>query len=266
MRAESIASWILLYLHVIPMTPNTAKQSLSPAVPNPCRWAWRFLGLLCVWLGSHFAGFQSAYGQIVQIPSMGTFSISSSVLVPDSGARYVGGNRSRIGSVVPGALGQSSSAAGVSVSATVIDLDELDKMIRSQASKSPSQPSLKQFDPAGYSRLPPKGRGNSAPPGYDYLAALSGDSPDQPHVSGYGSVLHQTDSDATKYYLTLANLARQRGHWASVETYYRLAWQSLPQPRRELALKALAEARARASQERQLSNGQSSGKSTASKR
>ncbi|MFM8571393.1 MAG: hypothetical protein ACKOAU_07340 [Pirellula sp.] len=202
-----------------------------------------------LWLGLMFLGHHSQ-AQIVQIPSMGTFSISSSLAVPDGGSAHMGSNRNSIGSSVPGAMGQSSTGSSVSVSATVIDLDELDRMIRSQASKSSSEPSLKQFDPAGYSRLPAKGRGRVDPPDYDYLAALSGDSPDRPHVSGYGSMLHETDSDATKYYLNLANLARQRGHWASVETYYRLAWQSLPQTRRDIALRSLEKSRSEASKQR----------------
>jgi hypothetical protein len=63
-------------------------------------------------------------------------------------------------------------------------------------------------------------------------------------------MLHETDSDATKYYLNLANLARQRGHWASVETYYRLAWQSLPQTRRDIALRSLEKSRSEASKQR----------------
>lgn len=205
----------------------------------------------------------TAWAQIVQIPSMGTFSISTSVAAPAGGAISMGGNRSTAASTSPGAIGQSSYASGASVSSTVIDLDELDRMIRSQASKASTKPNLKQFDPSGYSRIPPKGRGRAAPPGYDYLATLSGDSPEMPHVSGYGSVPHENDSDATKYYLTLANLARQRGHWASVETYYRLAWQSLPQSRRDVALKSLEASRAQASQERVLSKGMASSKKPA---
>ncbi|MCE2809564.1 MAG: hypothetical protein LW850_28945 [Planctomycetaceae bacterium] len=208
----------------------------------------------------------NSWAQIVQIPSMGTFNISGSMAVPDRGTGFMGGNASGIGSTAPGAIGRSTGVSGASVSTTVIDLDELDKMIRSQASSATSEPTLKQFDPTGYSRLPAKPKGRAAPAGYDYLAALSGDSPDKPHVSGYGSVLHETDSDATKYYLNLANLARQRGHWASVETYYRLAWQSLPQSRRETALRSLEKSRAKASQERVMLKGQMPSKSASNSR
>lgn len=209
---------------------------------------------------------QKANSQIVQIPSMGTFSISTSGAVPDSGAGYMGSNRSNSSSRARGAIGQSAGMSGASVSATVIDLDELDRMIRSQASKSSTEPDLKQFDPTGYSRIPPKSRGRAAPPEYDYLAALSGDSPEKPHVTGYGSVPHETDAEATKYYLNLANLARQRGHWASVETYYRLAWQSLPESRRAVALRSLEKSRAEASKERQMYKGQAPSKTAASRR
>ena len=222
----------------------------SPVFSRACR-----ISLVAVALAA-MTSVQSTWAQIVQIPSMGTFNISTSMAVPDRGTGFIGGNSSGIGSTLPGAMGRSSGVSGASVSTTVIDLDELDKMIRSQASTASSEPTLKQFDPAGYSRLPAKPKGRAAPAGYDYLAALSGDSPEKPHVSGYGSVLHETDSDATKYYLNLANLARQRGHWASVETYYRLAWQSLPQSRRETALRSLEKSRAMASQERVLYKGQ----------
>lgn len=199
---------------------------------------------------------QVAHGQIVQIPSVGTFSISTSVAAPAGGSTYMGGNRSAASSSARRSLGQSASASGAAVSATMIDLDELDRMIRSQASKSSVEPDLKQFDPPGYSRIPARARGQIAPPEYDYLATLSGDAADKPHVSGYGSVPHEKDVDATKHYLTLANLARQRGHWASVETYYRLAWQSLPQSRREIALRSLEKSRASATQERVMYKGQ----------
>jgi hypothetical protein len=50
-------------------------------------------------------------------------------------------------------------------------------------------------------------------------------------------------SEDTRYYLSLAQGARQKGHWHAVELYYKLAWESLPLDRRENALVALANAR-----------------------
>ena len=213
----------------------------------------------------------STQAQIVQIPSMGTFNISSSASVPDQGSAFLGGNRTAAGVSARGTVGRDRSNASASASTTGIELDELDRMIRSQTSKVSAEPNLKQFDPKGYSRLPAKGRGRPAPAEYDYLAALSGDSPDQPHVSGHGSTLHETGNEATSYYLNLANLARQRGHWASVETYYLLAWKSLPQSRRDSALRALEKSRAEASKERvlykdQAPSGRASSKNSATAR
>jgi len=240
-------------ISIIRITPMQSVQKRSKLMK---RWT---LAIQSIALGVTFgflASLQNSHGQIVQIPSVGTFSISTSVAAPDSGRAYMGGNRGVATSNSRGAVGQSNSASGAGVSATMIDLDELDRMIRSQASKASVEPSLKQFDPAGYSRIPARARGRVAPPEYDYLATLSGDSADKPHVSGYGSVLHEKDADATKHYLNLANLARQRGHWASVETYYRLAWQSLPQSRREVALRSLEKSRAKATGDRVMYKGQ----------
>lgn len=85
-------------------------------------------------------GIGNASAQVVQLPSFRTFSYSGSVLVPDSGSAYLGGvNRSAISSQRRGfggrgfgrSLGQSSSASSAVVSATIIDLDEMDREIRS---------------------------------------------------------------------------------------------------------------------------------------
>ena len=73
----------------------------------------------------------STQAQIVQIPSMGTFNISSSASVPDQGSAFLGGNRTAVGSSARGTVGRDRSSASVSASTTVIDLDELDRMIRS---------------------------------------------------------------------------------------------------------------------------------------
>ena len=209
-------------------------------------------------------------GQIVQSPGMGTFNLSTSVAVPDRGTMSLGGNSTAASQSNSGfgnrGLGGAQGTSGASVSTTVIDLDELDRMIRSQSAQKSNTPKLQQFDPRGFSRINAAPRSAVIPPGYDYLATLSGHSGSQRHVTGYGSVPHEADPDATKFYLTLANQARQRGHWASVETYYRMAWQSLPASRREFALKSLEEARSKASEQRILSKGQPINKSTNNQR
>lgn len=79
--------------------------------------------------------------QTVQLPSIRQFSYSGSVLVPDRGSASLGGVRSSSTTSstrgfpglgrLPGGVSRSSqsSAGGVSVSATIIDLDELDRQI-----------------------------------------------------------------------------------------------------------------------------------------
>lgn len=207
-----------------------------------------------------------ANGQIVQMPGMGSFNISTSVAVPDRGTSAVGGvgssSYSRTNTGATRSIGGTVGNTSANISATVIDLDELDRMIRSQASSKATDPKLQQSDPRGFSRVPPKAKSYS-PPGYDYLAALSGHTGREPNVTGYGSEQHEVDSDATKYYLSLATQARRRGHWASVETYYRMAWQSLPASRREKVLASLQSSREKASDPRILSKDQVTSKTKA---
>lgn len=74
-----------------------------------------------------------ALAQVVQLPSVHTFSYSGSVLVPDSGSASLGGRsssasgtQSRLGSR---ARGSELGASGTSVHATIIDLDAMDRRI-----------------------------------------------------------------------------------------------------------------------------------------
>ena len=182
--------------------------------------------------------FESARAQVVQIPTVGTFSLSTTVMVPDSGSAYLGGNhRGALGSnsLGPGSIarGATQTSSGVSVHATIIDLNELDLMIRSQAGSKPTVPDLvgARSKPSQYSTTPKGTVTKNAE--YEYLAALS-------HTERAESGNVTSD---TAYYLSLANDARQQRHWAAVELYYKLAWDSLPVKRRESVLKTLVEAR-----------------------
>lgn len=203
-------------------------------------------------------GMGGVRAQTVQMPGQGTFSLSTTVAAPDRAAMSAGGfGNSRMGSTGRGfgsrVSGSGGGASSMSVRSSVIDLDELDRMIRSQASTVSEVPDLQQTDPQLNTRIPTAARGRKARPDYDYLAVLSGHAGYDPGVSGNGASFQSVDREATKFYLAKASLAKQRGHWASVEIYYRLAWGSLSPERRELALKALADARARAGDERILS-------------
>ncbi|MCY2985046.1 MAG: hypothetical protein NTY15_15590 [Planctomycetota bacterium] len=182
----------------------------------------------------------SAKAQVVQIPTVGTFSLQTSVVVPDSGSAYLGGSqRGAVGSnsLGPGSIarGATQTSAGASVHATIIDLNELDLMIRSQAGSKPTVPDLVSIrsKPPQYS-LKQNGT-NIKNAEYEYLAALSHSENTAPD---------RVSSDSS-YYLSLANDARQQRHWAAVELYYKLAWESLPVARRQSVLKTLMEARSK---------------------
>jgi hypothetical protein len=202
--------------------------------------AWRLsakwfvvVGFACVWPCGN------TNAQIVQVPTIGTFSIQSAVSVPDSGSAYLGGNRSASSySRSSGPMGRGGvsqmSAGAASVRATIIDLDELDRMIRSQATAKSTIPALKS-EPTSPSKFP-----NAAKPKpeqaavYEYLEALSHDH-SKPDTKSY---------DAASYYLELAHAAKQKGHWHAVELYYKLAWKSLPTKRQAQAIESLARAKA----------------------
>lgn len=195
------------------------RTQISAVIPMK-RWMPSFLFLLL------FASWQTAEGQIVQIPTAGSFELSSSLSVPDSGTASLGSLSS--------ARAGSARQAGGAVHATVIDLAELDSMIRSQSGKISVQPAVQPKDPlaTGRKRASPKGRIDHAE--YDYLLALS---------RGV-EIDHRGDSDAVDYYLAMAERARSRGSWSSVELYYSMAWRNLSPERRESALLALEKARA----------------------
>ena len=181
---------------------------------------------------------QQGFAQVVQLPTLGTFSIQTTVSVPDSGSTYAGGGRytasggSRQGSGrVSGGL---TLANGTSVHATVIDLNELDKLIRSQSGSKPFEPDLAQEK----SGVKPHSIGNSEkvdpPPQYAYLMAMS-----------HSTLNEERSIEDARYYLSLASEAKRKSQWGSVEFYYQMAWKSLPESRRNTALAALVKSRDR---------------------
>jgi hypothetical protein len=133
-------------------------------------------------------------------------------------------------------MGSSTSGGGASVTATIIDLDALDRMIRSQANQRPVDPNWAMVDPpkvgSNQSELPSR---NDTAPAYGYLLAMSHKIDDQ-----------KPSIDDARYYLTLASDARRRGHWTSVELYYKLAWNALPEKRRASASEIYLESKRKA--------------------
>jgi len=93
----------------------------------------------------------AASAQVVQLPTFRSFGIGTTVLVPDGGTALIGGSRSgAIGSVsrgVPGlgripgagrlfrnqATGGSFGVSTMTVTATIIDTEELDRMLLAEA-------------------------------------------------------------------------------------------------------------------------------------
>ena len=78
---------------------------------------------------------QSALPSVVQLPSFSTFRYSGSVVVPDSGGAYLGGVKryasgsTRRGRGLGHGIGAGLGNSGLSVHATIIDLDEIDRQI-----------------------------------------------------------------------------------------------------------------------------------------
>src|SRR5687768_9047794 len=92
-----------------------------------------------------------AHAQVIQLPTFHTFSIATTVSVPDRGSMTLGGvDRARFGrnafgvpgvAGIPGAgrlfgnqaIGGEVQASRLNAGATVIDLNELDQAVRGQA-------------------------------------------------------------------------------------------------------------------------------------
>ena len=99
--------------------------------------------------GEVFAQQQPVVPTTVQLPSFSFFSVNTTVSVPDSGGAYLGGvNRARDGSTTRGfgnrGIGSDRLASGVSVHATIIDHDELDKAVLAEAAarRGPADPDV----------------------------------------------------------------------------------------------------------------------------
>jgi hypothetical protein len=98
------------------------------------------LGILCLGISAAMAQ-QPLPATTVQLPSYSVFTVRTTVSVPDGGGAYLGGlnsgasNSSRlgIGPLSNRGLSSSRGASGVSVSATVIDHEEIDRALLMEA-------------------------------------------------------------------------------------------------------------------------------------
>lgn len=105
---------------------------------------------------------QASAQNVVQLPTFQTFSVGSTVLVPDRGGALLGGvNRAAVGSVergVPGlsnlpyanrlfknrAIGSTTSPSTISVHAHIIDFEAMDKALLAEAAR---RRDIRQNDP-----------------------------------------------------------------------------------------------------------------------
>ena len=140
--------------------------------------------------------------QVVQLPTLGTFSVNTSVLVPDTGSTSLGSIRSSAngsnqrGSFPGSARGSRSIAGGVSVHATIIDLQEMDREILQLAAN--------QKNPT--------------------VAELHLDRLTKSKLVG----LSQADLDDVRFYLIKAQEARRHGRLESADVYLKLAESKIP--------------------------------------
>jgi hypothetical protein len=118
-----------------------------------------YLAAIGGWLAAGSAWAQQQQPQpmvptTVQLPSFSFFSVNTTVSVPDSGGAYLGGiKRARDSSTTRGfgplknrGIGGERLASGVSVEATIIDHDELDRAVRGAARREPVDPDVVRAD------------------------------------------------------------------------------------------------------------------------
>jgi hypothetical protein len=100
---------------------------------NVCRSMGLGLMVLAATCFASKVGAQSQLPSVVQLPSIHTFFYSGTVVVPDSGGAYLGGNRrSASGSSRRGlgrAFGSSLGNPQASVTATIIDHNAIDRQL-----------------------------------------------------------------------------------------------------------------------------------------
>jgi hypothetical protein len=194
----------------------------------------------------------NAFSQVVQLPTLRTFSLQTSVLVPDGGTTSLGGNTRtadwlRTG---PGLTSRSSASnrltSNASVSAQIIDLQALDQAILGQVATGRVQPSLvngkrlKSDSPEGFQSildqqskvLRGQAASSSVPPPTKSSIANSFERKSVPERLA-----------DVEFYLRQAKQATSKGRWASVEVFYQLAWQALPEQDRAKVLAKLIESR-----------------------
>jgi hypothetical protein len=99
-------------------------------------------GMMVLLLITSPLGAQVIYEQTVQLPTFHYFGVQTTVVVPDRGSiplggvTYGGSTRTRFDRVGPNyGYGQFSETLGMSVGATIIDHDEMDRAVLAEAAR-----------------------------------------------------------------------------------------------------------------------------------
>lgn len=194
-------------------------------------WASRALSLFVFALLASSAnlGAFEPYATTVQLPTFNTFSVMTTVSVPDRGGAYLGGigraysGRNENGVPIIGklpfvgpitggrAIGSSTTSSGVSVHATIIDHEELDRAVLAEAASRRGTGSHGVESP----RVSPR-------------QSAASDVAHQPFESVAAIKARQAAEDTLKEeqataYFQKAESAEMAGKLASARSYYLLA-------------------------------------------
>lgn len=199
-----------------------------------------------------------AYSQIIRLPTVRNFSVNTSVLVPDRGSSFLGGNAyGGYGSSSYSGLTPNRAFSGgvgnsfVSTHVTITDLDELDRAIlaaanRSAFSATPSEdrvPSdvmenmLKKQQDALAGNYSPPVRYNETPRQQFHQRYRTYGYATQP-ASVPMSRYESTEEDL-KFYLLKAQQAKTAGRWAAAQVFYEQAWNLISDERKSEYLAAI---------------------------
>jgi hypothetical protein len=103
---------------------------------------YRLLASLCVLFSANVVRAQVIQQQTVQLPTFHYFGVQTTVVVPDQGSiplggvTYGGSTRTRFDRVGPNyGYGQFNETLGLSLSATIIDHDEMDREVLAEAAR-----------------------------------------------------------------------------------------------------------------------------------
>ena len=183
--------------------------------------------------------------QVVQLPAVGTFSVSTTVSVPDQGTASLGGvGRSSYGTTSRGAgplasraSGGQSSASSVSVSATIIDLAAMDEAILNMPADTKQVPNyevrksgtkiVNTLTPHHYDRE--SVRPAAPPQPYDWMRALGPQGND--HYDSADGKIH--DGSNVRYFMERAAEAHSLGRDAAARVYYKMALERMTPAQRQ---------------------------------